>query len=866
MSRQFFQNSYFILFSKLLLVIAVIPVSAQIVPDRTLGNERSVISPNVTIKGTSGDRIDGGAARGGNLFHSFSAFNVNEGQRVYFSLPNGIHNIFSRITGLKKSEILGTLGVLGQANLFLINPNGIIFGKNAKLDLGGSFLVTTANAIQFDSQGLFSATDPETPPLLTIDPSALLFTQKPIGTIVNQGSLKVPNQKSLLLIGGEVNFRGGSAIATDGRIELSAIADLGTVSLDPSFRLSVPETIPKADLSLSQKAKIDAGSGAIVITGRDITLTDSSTIAADIQDSQNGQRMFINASRLKVQDGSQITTTAKEKSQGNSGGLTINATEAVEVRGTFRGEQDRERPSKIASDAQGGGSAGDLIINTRNLRILDGGKITASTIDRPEGGSILVNALESVELGGAASQRVRSSSLSVQTRGKGKAGDITINTQRLQLQDGAEITASTFGTGDGGNIRINASELVEVTGNVRVGTEQLFSQIIAQTGEILNSEDAGKLQGTGNGGLIRLNTGRLALTEGGRLSASTAFTGNGGTIQVNAQNEIELAQGQITTFSRGSGEAGMIDLTAKQIIMSEQSSISSEAIAQGRANSIEINTDSLKLAQDSRITVSSPEGQAGNIEITARSLSLDQSTIAAETGIGQGEGGANIFLNLAENLSLLDGSSISANAFNNAKGGNVTINAQFIIATPQNNDITANAFKGQGGNIKITSQRIFGLENRAEPTNFSDITASSQFGLAGIVNIQRLDLDPTQNLVQLESNVVDVASLIEQNYCVVSRNSEFTVTGRGGLPSSPQDTLNSQAIWEDWRSINSSPKSEHSLDTQNQQKVKEIVQIQGWVLGANGEILLTAKPAIPTPQGIWLHPLDCRNLGLQKND
>lgn len=328
---------------------------------------------------------------------------------------------------------------------------------------------------------------------------------------------------------------------------------------------------------------------------------------------------------------------------------------------------------------------------------------------------------------------------------------------------------------------------------------------------------------------------------------------------MNAQNEIELGQGRITTFTAGSGEAGSIDLTAGQVMMTERSSISSEAIAFSTANSIKITAGSLTLDGGSQINVSSPAGQAGNINITARSLSLNQSTISAETGIGQGEGGANIFLDVGRNLALTNNSLISANAFNNANGGNVTIDAQFIIATPQdNNNISANAVEGQGGNVNITTQGILGLENRDRPTDLSDITASSEFGLAGLVDIQRPDVDPTQNLVQLESEVIDVASLIEQNYCVVGRTSEFTVTGRGGLPTSPQDTLNSEPIWEDWRSIDSSPTVKHLYPPQTRQIVKEIIQVQGWIRGANGEVLLTAKPAIPTSQGIWLHPLDCQ--------
>lgn len=112
---------------------------AQIIPDRTLGAESSVVTPNINIKGVPSDRIDGGAIRGSGLFHSFQELNVREGRGAYFNNPAGIENIFSRVTGINPSNIFGTLGVLGNANLFLLNPNGIIFGPNAKLDMGGSF-------------------------------------------------------------------------------------------------------------------------------------------------------------------------------------------------------------------------------------------------------------------------------------------------------------------------------------------------------------------------------------------------------------------------------------------------------------------------------------------------------------------------------------------------------------------------------------------------------------------------------------------------------------------------------------------------------------------------------------------------------
>ncbi|WP_229424017.1 filamentous hemagglutinin N-terminal domain-containing protein [Moorena producens] len=134
---------------------------AQITPDQTLGNESSVVTPNLTITGEPGDLIEGGATRGSNLFHSFQDFNVGQLQRVYFANPAGIDHILSRVTGSNISNILGTLGVDGGANLFLLNPNGIVFGQNARLDIAGSFFATTANSLVFNNGTEFSATNPE---------------------------------------------------------------------------------------------------------------------------------------------------------------------------------------------------------------------------------------------------------------------------------------------------------------------------------------------------------------------------------------------------------------------------------------------------------------------------------------------------------------------------------------------------------------------------------------------------------------------------------------------------------------------------------------------------------------------------------
>ncbi|WP_375507330.1 filamentous hemagglutinin N-terminal domain-containing protein [uncultured Nostoc sp.] len=148
---------------------------AQIVPDNTLGAEGSVVTPNVNIKGIQGDRIDGGATRGANLFHSFEQFNVGAGRGAYFANPAGIENILSRVTGANRSDILGRLGILGNANLFLINPKGIVFGPSSSLDVQGSFLATTADAVKLGDAGLFSASQPTMSNLLTVEPIPLII-------------------------------------------------------------------------------------------------------------------------------------------------------------------------------------------------------------------------------------------------------------------------------------------------------------------------------------------------------------------------------------------------------------------------------------------------------------------------------------------------------------------------------------------------------------------------------------------------------------------------------------------------------------------------------------------------------------------
>jgi filamentous hemagglutinin family protein len=196
---------------------------AQVTPDQTLGNENSTVNQIDAIN----ERIDGGARRGGNLFHSFQEFNINEGRGVYFTNPPGVMNIFSRVTGGNASQILGKLGVLGESNLFFLNPYGIIFGPNSSLDIRGSFVGSTANGIRFGEEGYFSATDVEGSSLLSINPGVLISNQLE-GAIINRGNLIV--DKDLTLSAGILDLQG--QLVASGNLTLEA---LNTVQIRDSI-------------------------------------------------------------------------------------------------------------------------------------------------------------------------------------------------------------------------------------------------------------------------------------------------------------------------------------------------------------------------------------------------------------------------------------------------------------------------------------------------------------------------------------------------------------------------------------------------------------------------------------------------------
>ena len=804
-------------------VLTTDSASAQLIPDATLGNESSVVTPNVDINSLASDRIDSGATRGTNLFHSFGQFNVGEGRGVYFSNPTGIERILTRVTGGNSSNILGTLGVLGNADLFLINPNGIIFGSNARLDVRGSFIAGTASSIKFADGLEFSATNPQAPPLLTINIPLGLQYEPNAGGIQVQGlgnqlivdpqtfvfievdgeGLEVQPGQTLALVGGEVALPGGNLTAQGGSVELGSVRE-GLVTLtptNPGWTLGYQGVQNFQDILLSQAAAIDtsgATPGRIQVQGRRVTLTDGSVIEA-----------------------SNLGT-------GNGSNVTITASESVELSGT---NPLNSFPSLLDSGTSGAGTGGGLFVSTKQLRLRDGAQVVSATFSSGSAGSVSVNASELVELIGVSADSLFSSGLfsSSAVEATGDAGNLTINTEQLVIRDGAGVSSETFGEGRGGNLTVNASRSVELTGTTPDGFPSVLST---------------RTQGSGNAGNLMINTGQLIVRDGAQATSATFGQGSGGNLTANASQSVELigtsatgASGLFASAIYGDGAGGDLRITTPKLIVRDGATVSVS------------NFQSRNLAPPGT-------GPAGNLQIQAGTIRLEnQGTITAAAAGGDK---GNITID-SQDIQMRRGSAITTNATGPSAGGNIIINTDTLVAL-ENSDITANALNNRGGNVSINAQGIFGTEFRPQLTPNSDITATGAEGLNGVVQINTPDVDPSSGLVELPTTVVDVEGLVARNFCAAKQaGSSFRVTGRGGLPTSPNDPLTDEVLAVEWSRPSSEVQargvSRPPLTDNGQRRNRVIQQAQGWIVAADGTVMLTTEAPTANPQSsAFTHP------------
>lgn len=447
-----------------------------------------------------------------------------------------------------------------------------------------------------------------------------------------------------------------------------------------------------------------------------------------------------------------------------------------------------------------------------------------------------------------------SSSISANAFNSGDAGDVTVSTGRLTvgrltfLEGGGNVSITTYGTGRGGVVTINATESVELIGQSILGTP---NNVSATAG------------GAGDGGDVIINTSKLMIQNGGSASSSTVATGNAGSMTINASESIEV--GGTVPISRIpstliSSAPILPGGLRQQLRLPERPS--------GNSGNLTINTPHLRVTDRANVGVSHDGfGNAGTLRINANSITVD--TGGSITGAtASGEGG-NMNLQVRDLLLLRRGGQITASAGGTGNGGNIRINTSSLVAVPnENSDIRADSVNSRGGNVTIDTSGLFGIELRDRNTPLSDITAtgaSSQ--LSGTVEINVQDVDPTRGLTQLPTEVVDASRLVAQG-CRDVQGSSFVVSGRGGLPPTPEQALGDDPRWRDWRTpagVSRQPNTpvQGTLPpSSNPASIKPVtasplVEATGWVFGSDGKVILTASAPNVTSPPRWGQPVNC---------
>ena len=666
-------------------------ISAQIVPDSSLPIN-STITPNGNTL-----VIEGGTPVGGNLFHSFQEFSLPTGTEAYFNNSLTIENILSRVTGGSISNIDGILRANSGANLFLLNPNGIVFGPNAALNIGGSFFASTADSLRLSDGSDFSATNPDAPPMLTINvPLGLQLGPSP-GKIINQSraiatnnsnsnnsnngnaGLAVQPGKTISLVGGDISIEGGAINAPVGTIELISLTDgFWELGQNQSLETGVIANSQFGNIELIQESNVStsgAGGGSIDIV----------------------------AGKLSVRDGSQLVAITQGDQAG--GGLRINAARSVEVIGN---SADGLEPSRISSQTQGAGSAGDLTVETSNLTVNDG-IISAATFSSGAGGNLTVRATDTVELVGGTVDGIFRGLVNA-SLATGDAGDLTVETGRLIVRNGGFIFSGNRSEGNGGNLLVTATEKVEVSGTSTDGTVPSTIQSAASSGTELTQMRFEPSFPRGNAGDLRIETRSLIVRDGAEISAGTNGSGNSGNLTVVASESVEVrgtsGNGQLAsnlaTDITGAGAGGNLTIETGQLLLAEGGYLSASTFGSGAGGDINVRaSESVEL-----IGTGFERFERDFIASFVNETLTEADRTTGFFALSSGSGPSGDITIETTDFMLQNGSIVSALTFGSGTGGRISIRAEKVDAL--GSMVTASTVSdGAGGDIEIDTAQLF---------------------------------------------------------------------------------------------------------------------------------------------------------------
>jgi filamentous hemagglutinin family protein len=850
------------------LVLAA-PAPAQVVFDGSLGAAGAAPSaPGIDFLVEQ----DRGALVGANLFHSFSEFSIPEGTRAEFTALVPIDNVIAKVTGTSISQIDGTLSaatIPGGPDFFLLNPNGVLFGQTAVVDVPASFHVATADSLHFADGSELIVRDLDAPTLSAFPPSAFGYLPGEAGDVsfplrdpsIDTQPLVVAPGATLTVVAGDVTLENrGTYLAPGGVIQLAAVGEAGVdVPLDLAefaareatdlgeVRIRDGTTVDTLDLvapdapqgrivirgeslavergfvfaggdgtqgglavdaELSGVLAIENGSsvqaftagspasGEVRLAADEVRVSDFSLALAQSFGSGRGGAVRVATRTLDVTNGSRL---AAEAFGGGAGGaLEIEATGAVSVRGL----------SEIATRGANG-PGGALSIEAASVSASDGGQISTTTEGSGNAGALTLSVAGDVVLSGAAEPSGLPSGLFARSgsgpgsSATGDGGELRVIARNLTLEDGALVSARTFGSGAGGDV------VLLVTGQVSIGEESAISST-GQTGDggdisvlagVVDVHDGGQIlastEGAGDSGDISLDAGRVSVvgrSEVGARSAITAITtlpaalgtgGAAGVIDVDADEVVVADGGLVTTRSLGAGAANEIRIRTRDSLVidgGELRSVAESASAAVDGGDIRLLSDGgIRLENGALVTAEAlGAGDAGSIALEAAGrLDLDHSQVSTEARLALG---GDIELSGGERLTLTHSEVTTSVQQGDGTGGDIDLGPRQVSLNAST--VLARAVTGFGGNIRADASDSY-LQSSDSRV---DATATTDIGVDGTFVVDAPEADLAGDLARLPESFLDASRQLQRD-CEIRTERAGSFVVRGAPPPPPPDDL-----------------------------------------------------------------------------